>query len=116
MLASGAREKGCVSYQQAKKCSVLFLFSSKQVGEAKAESEKFMRQCSEGLAVRVERLVQALRQAAVKQVDSLEPLAPQRHALCKPKRSVWLATNFRRVSSADYLRENDRPCPLFVSL
>lgn len=72
-----------------KKLSVLFLFSSKQLDEAKAESEKFMRRCADGLVARVERLVQALRQAALKQVDSLKALTPYRHALRKLERSVF---------------------------
>jgi len=74
-----------------KNSSVLFPFSSTQLAEAKADSEKFVRRCAEGVAIRVERLVQALREATRKQVDSLE--TPQYHVLCKLEHSVKLATN-----------------------
>lgn len=47
-------------------------FLTTQLCEIKAENDEFVRQCAEGVAVRVERLVRGLQQARRKQVGTSE--------------------------------------------
>lgn len=108
-----AREGTCLQFKVI--CVVLVLFM--QLGETKAESEKVVRRCAEGVAVRVERLAQALRQAALKQVDSQDSCSTT-SLLCSTDLNLRIAIFARKKIVSFYFFQQNvcSPSNLSVSL